>query len=328
MPNISIIVPVYNVSRYLKRCLDSLSFLLQKNNEMIIVNDGSTDGSLLIAEEFANINPGVSIVTQINAGLSAARNTGIQYAKGDYLWFVDSDDYIDENQFSPVWNALISQEYDVIVFGRMDDCLGKSKRNVALKDAEYTSGVDYFSLSISKDVYRTNAWDKIFRKSIIVDNNIDFIEGRLYEDMLFCQNVFSKAGKVKQCDAHPYIYNLSNVGSITKQVREKDLDVLWYIEILKKEFFDTTEIERFGEKSLNQLVFNWVNSCLLKKYIPMVGNNKEAKAIVDKVFENYVFMNSVRYCAFHRVLARQKAMAWMILFFPSIYCRLVSRFSA
>lgn len=328
MPNISIIVPVYNVSRYLKRCLDSLSFLLQKNNEMIIVNDGSTDGSLLIAEEFANINPGVSIVTQINAGLSAARNTGIQYAKGDYLWFVDSDDYIDENQFSPVWNALISQEYDVIVFGRMDDCLGKSKRNVALKDAEYSSGVDYFSLSISKDVYRTNAWDKIFRKSIIVDNNIDFIEGRLYEDMLFCQNVFSKAGKVKQCDAHPYIYNLSNVGSITKQVREKDLDVLWYIEILKKEFFDTTEIERFGEKSLNQLVFNWVNSCLLKKYIPMVGNNKEAKAIVDKVFENYVFMNSVRYCAFHRVLARQKAMAWMILFFPSIYCRLVSRFSA
>ena len=325
MPTISIIVPVYNVSRYLSRCLSSLAFLLSDDNEMIIVNDGSTDDSLYIAEDFAKNYSNVSIVTQKNAGLSSARNTGMRYAHGEYLWFVDSDDYIDKNQFQSVYNEVFSYKYDVIVFGRIDDVGDKMEKRVFLYDKEYPSGIDYFKDTISHDVYRTNAWDKIFKRNLIDDNNVRFIEGRLYEDMLFCQYVFLRAKRVRMLNVYPYIYNLTNGGSITKQVRRRDLDVLWYIDLFKKEFLESSQGSAFGTKSLNMLLFNWVNSCLLKKYIPMMKNNAEAKEIVNMVFDNITFKSAVKYCAFHHVLVRQMVMAWMILVHPNIYCRIVSR---
>lgn len=325
MTKLSIIVPVYNVSRYLRRCIDSLSFLLSGNTEMIIVNDGSTDNSLVIAEEFAKSFSNVSVITQSNAGLSAARNTGLRHACGEYVWFVDSDDYICEDGFAAVYDDMASSKYDVIVFGRINDYGNKKQKDVALIDRAYSTGIDYFRSSINHDVYRTNAWDKIFRKDVILKNNIFFVEGKLYEDMLFCQHVFSKAGWVKQCAAYPYVYNLSNYGSITKQVRLKDLDVLWYVDRLKDDFMTNPREMLFGTKELNMLVFNWVNSCLLKKYIPMMKEDSSAKEIVDVVFRNSTFMNAIKYCASHRVLIRQNTMSWIILVHPYIYCRIVSK---
>ena len=325
MSTISIIVPVYNVSRYLSRCLTSLSFLLSDDNEMIIVNDGSTDDSLSIAEDFAKNYSNVSIVTQENGGLSAARNTGMRFAHGEYLWFVDSDDYIDKNQFQSVYKEVSSCKYDAIVFGRIDDLGDKMEKRVFLYDKEYLSGVDYFKDSISHDVYRTNAWDKIFRRTLLEDNNITFIEGRLYEDMLFCQYVFLRAKRVRLLNVYPYIYNLTNGGSITKQIRRRDLDVLWYIDLFKKEFLVSSQECAYDTKSLNMLLFNWVNSCLLKKYIPMIKENAEAKEIVTTVFDNITFKSAVKYCACHHVLIRQMVMAWIILIHPYIYCIIVSK---
>lgn len=325
MYNISIIVPVYNVENYLQNCLNSLSFLLKEDNEMIIVNDGSTDNSLCIAESYAQLHENVKIVTQINSGLSAARNTGLRKANGNYVWFVDSDDYIDETEFFAVYKDVMSENYDVIVFGRVDNYGAMQNNNAVLENKEYNSGIEYFEDSMNNDVYRTNAWDKIFRKSILADNNICFVEGRLYEDMFFCQHVWSKAKKVKQCESYPYIYNLSNGGSITKQVRKKDLDVLWYIDEFGKEFLQNPSGIGFKERELNMLVFNWVNSCLLKKYIPMMKSNEDAKAIVDKVFVNRTFMTAVKYCSRHHVLLRQLFMSWIILMHPRLYCEIIYR---
>ena len=322
---LSIILPVYNVEPYLQRCLDSLADLLVYGKaELIIVNDGSTDNSLQIAEKFALLYDNISVVTQPNAGLSAARNKGFKYAKGDYVWFVDSDDFIDEQEFVEIWNYIDTKEYDVLVFGRIDEYVNKAKRNVTLMQSTYDTGISYFNDSLAHDAYRTNAWDKIFRKDFLDEHNIRFIEGRLYEDMLFCFEVFLYAKKVIQCNCYPYHYNLCNMGSITKRVREKDLDVLWYIEEADRLYNKIIVSDRFSRKAYNQMVFNWVNSCIIKKYASLYFKDTVARKICVGTFNDRFFRNSVIYCATHKVKARQWIMSLLILLSPKFYCRIVA----
>lgn len=195
---LSIVIPAYNAEPYLKKCVDSC--LLQKgsipNYEIIIVNDGSTDGTQGIIDNYINANlnvnendnnPKVSFIRQPNGGLSKARNEGLKIAKGEYVWFVDSDDWIAENALA-VLNKIINDNNhpDVITFRGCDWREGTMnlRSSAFLADANEQSGMDLLR------AMGTKYWNPCvpfycMKRQILIDNSLHFMEGVIHEDSEF-----------------------------------------------------------------------------------------------------------------------------------------------
>ena len=171
---LSIIIPVYNVKEYIKICVDSI---INQNNvadyEIILVDDGSTDGSGVICDQIAENEKNVITIHQKNKGLSGARNTGIKKAKGKYLMFIDSDDFINHKESLGEFVKLLDEEYDIIQY-KMLYYYEKNNKYIYLKD------MDESSINIKEQLYNKvktgtlsiSACDKIIKRSIIVENNL------------------------------------------------------------------------------------------------------------------------------------------------------------
>lgn len=329
MKLISFIIPVYNTSLYLERCLTNLANYAS-DNEIIIINDGSTDSSQIIIDKFLAQCPSAISVYQMNAGLSAARNTGLKYSTCEYVCFIDSDDYINSIEFDLVI-ATLKNSYlnspDIVVYGRIEE-YGKWHVNIPaqLSYQEYQSGQEYFKISIKQGTYRTNVWDKLFKRDFLKSYDLHFVEGLLYEDMYFCLMAFMYSASVVVCPYYPYHYIHYNTTSITKQIRPKDLDVLKFVHmtydfINKGNFTLNTQSQEF-----QLLIFNWVSSCLMNKYAYLSLYNQDALKIFRIVLKNDVFMNSVKYCNNHSVGLRQKVFSILLIYAPLCY-KIVLHFS-
>ncbi|WP_138205052.1 glycosyltransferase [Haloimpatiens lingqiaonensis] len=189
---ISIIVPVYNVEKYLKACLESLLGQSYHNIEVILVDDGSRDNSPIICDYYAAIDQRVKVIHKENGGASAARNTGIKAAKGKYIMFVDSDDYVDEDFVKSMIECMLEKFVDMVVCGYERVILNKNKvlcrKSITYGLAEYKNKDELY-----KDFYPffdnkgfNTLWNKIYHANIIKDNNIRFIENiNMAEDFLF-----------------------------------------------------------------------------------------------------------------------------------------------
>ena len=171
---VSIIVPVYNVEKYLEKCLDSLVNQSFKNIEIIIVNDGSTDNSEKIINKYCQKYHNIKYLKKKNGGLSSARNYGLKFAKGEYILFVDSDDYIDNNMVELMYNAIIKDDNDIVVCEFNYDYGNKKVRS--------NSNLDYTS-DLKKKYLLTPpmACIRLYKRNIF--NNIKFKEGIYYEDL-------------------------------------------------------------------------------------------------------------------------------------------------
>ncbi len=317
---ISIILPVYNVEAYLYKCLDSLKFCLKHGHQLIIVNDGSTDESERIISDFLINHPKVIYVKQVNAGLSAARNVGLSYAKGDYIWFIDSDDYIDESETLKLFLELNNEKPDIMLFGRVEEF--PRRKYIAppkLTYSEYKSGQDYFITSINNGSFRTNVWDKIFSKSLLDQYKLKFEEGLIYEDMLFCLKSFMYSGKVCSRPFYPYHYIHYNPQSIGKQIRLKDLDVAEFI----NKAYDFITSNKFTidhtSKEFNILIYKWVTNCIMHKYAFLSLHNNDAKFIFNTILHNKVFVHSVNYCSFNNVGIFNRTSALLLRVNPFLY---------
>ena len=144
-PKVSVIVPVYNVEQYIKRCINSIYAQIYAAHEVICVNDGSTDGSLEVLQRLAIGHPSLKIINQANKGLGGARNTGVEHATGDYIWFVDSDDWIEPDSLSSLARLIIENPYpDIVLFDvyktdgverkSMDNLFGYKQDSIPVKD--------------------------------------------------------------------------------------------------------------------------------------------------------------------------------------------------
>lgn len=180
---ISIIVPVYNVAEYIPKCLDSLINQTYKNLEIICVNDGSKDNSLEILNEYKQKDKRIKVIDKENGGVSSARNVGLKASKGDYITFVDSDDYLDLNVYEKSINRINEENADVLFY----TCLCEpSGHKVPL---EYTTFTDPFYV-LEHKCNNCAVWNKIFKREHIIDNNILFAEDVSYgEDALFLSMV-------------------------------------------------------------------------------------------------------------------------------------------
>lgn len=219
----SIIVPVYNVEQYLEQCLESLQAQEYKDYEVICVNDGSTDGSREILKAWESRMPQMRVIDRENGGLSAARNTGLEAATGDYVLFVDSDDWVESTMLSRL-AASIDNE-DMICFA----CQRTDNEATDALPEEQTSGWDYYNRHAleARKIPFVCVWQRCYRREFLEENNLFFHEGILHEDNEFTPRACLKAKTVKVIPNVLYNYRV-RPGSImtTRGLRSKECLIL------------------------------------------------------------------------------------------------------
>ncbi len=216
---ISVIVPVYNVEKYLSKCLDSIMTQTYKNLEIILVNDGSTDTSPDICEQYRCKDERITVIYQNNKGLSGARNTGIAYASGELLLFVDSDDYILPNMIEALYARLKKDHTEMAVcsFEYVDECGNKVCRQLSrqceMKDEILSKNEMFHKISHKTPGYwyYVISWGKLFRKSIF--EQYRFPDGKLHEDEFAIHHIIDKVTSVSIIEERLYMY-LQRTGSI------------------------------------------------------------------------------------------------------------------
>ena len=206
---ISIVVPVYNVVNYLEECLNSLLSQKYAHKEIIVVDDGSTDGSSRICDEYAEKYDCIQLIRQENAGLSAARNTGLMAAKGKYICFVDSDDYVLPGYINKMYKALIKNGSDICVCG-YDNFIPPE---MSLIGSEAT--IRLLTQQINMDIL---AWNKMYKRSLFIDYEIRYPEGEIHEDNLTTYKLYSHAKRVSYIQETLYHYR-SRGNSIMKRTK-------------------------------------------------------------------------------------------------------------
>lgn len=211
---ISVVVPIYNVEKYLEKCIKSIVDQTYANLEIILVDDGSTDSSGRICDKYAESDERVHVLHQKNGGRSAARNAGMDRASGDYLMFVDGDDWIDDNCLEEVYN-FVETETEMVVFRERriyadkveDDGTDEYMNFLGNEPLEfYVNGCKDFQIYNS-------VCGKLYRKSLIRD--IRFEEGRYYEDIMFTTRVYTACRNCIYLDRAYYNYNIATDSSIT-----------------------------------------------------------------------------------------------------------------
>lgn len=202
---ISAVVPVYNVEDYLADCLESIAKQTVPFNEVIMINDGSTDSSGKICGEYCERYHYFKLINQKNAGLSEARNAGIRFSKGDYIIFIDSDDFIRKDMTTQLQKVLQNNVYDA-VFYNADVCYekrtGESSNYFKMGRRFYKrdmAGIDYLLESFPRN-YVVSACVAIYKLKFLQDNEIYFPKGVYFEDHAFCLEAYIMAGKIRCID--------------------------------------------------------------------------------------------------------------------------------
>lgn len=226
---ISFIIPVYNVEKYLKACVESILGQSFSNYEIILVDDGSLDNSGAICDEYAGNYDHISVIHKPNGGLSDARNAGIKEAKGDYILFVDSDDYIGEESLKSIAEFVNSQSAAVDVVFLEAYKVFPDKTTVSLGNRYIADEINDKAKSVvmkhlaSRPKYPGSACDKLIRTDLITQNNLYFQKGLLSEDIDWITKLLTTAERFAYCDAKYYYYRQGRAGSITNMTGLKNI---------------------------------------------------------------------------------------------------------
>ena len=210
-PLISVIIPVYNVERYISKCIESITSQTYGNLEILLVDDGSTDCSGAICDEYAMSDKRIRVFHNPNKGVSSARNFGLIHAKGDFISFVDSDDWLDTNAYKELITFLSKSDSEIVFF----DFKLVSNGNEIPYTLPYSDDKDTF-IRQYLDYYLTSVWLCLINRDFIIRNNITFNERVIIsEDLLFMTEVIIKAHKLGYLGKFFYYHNRDNIGSIT-----------------------------------------------------------------------------------------------------------------
>lgn len=267
----SIIVPIYNVEEYLNQCIDSILVQTYKNYEIILVDDGSFDKSSSICDKYSNKYSFIHTIHKENGGLSDARNVGLFKAIGEYVIFLDSDDFWNDKDFLKNVIDIILNE-DVVIINSYKFYETENIENGRFRVSESFNKLNdenKIKYVIKNNIYKACAWDKIIKRRILIDNNIKFPINMLSEDMLWAGNLITYINKINIYEKPVYAYRQRN-NSISKKVSEKHLeDIIFQI----KEGIKNKNI-----KVLNYFAYEY---CILLAYSCITKNKKIINQIHD-----------------------------------------------
>lgn len=222
-PKVSVIVPAYNSEKFLGKCINSLIKQTLKEIEIIIVDDGSTDGTVELAEKYGSADCRVKLIKQQHKKQGAARNNGTKNASGEYIGFVDSDDWVDEAYYEKLYTAAKKYNSDIALATNIRIGNGKTKKRLNIRKEEYVTTFQD-KLDIGKQPTNPCPTNKIYRASMLKENNISWQEDVFCEDKLFTiQAVYYANGIVSVPDVNYYYFrNLtSTVNTKSKEHTEK-----------------------------------------------------------------------------------------------------------
>jgi glycosyltransferase involved in cell wall biosynthesis len=313
MPKVSVIVPVYNVEEYIEECLDSLVNQTMEDIEIIVVNDGSPDNSANIVVRYCKKYSNMTLINQENGGLSKARNTGLKAASGEYIFFLDSDDYLPLDSLEKMYTRAINDCSDLVI-GAINNVTstGISKNTHQMFAVDRTTTYENFPV-ISENLGVTN---KLYKRELIFENNLYFIEERKNcEDIPFSFTAYSLANKISIVKDCIYYYRRRD-GSITSSVsldflhnfclsmidakeiikrhktnyankiieyieRKEIVDILWFA-LLSLARIETED----GFKIFNETINKWLSNCSEREILSNIGRS------VVRIIENRVIDHS------------------------------------
>ena len=256
MIKVSVIIPVFNTEKYINKCLSSLVNQTLDDIEIICVNDGSTDNSLEIIEKIANKDARIKIINQEHKKQGAARNAGLKIAEGEYIGFVDSDDWIDLNYYEMLYNTAKKYDADIALATNVRIGNGKTKKRLEITE-EKTAVTLQEKIDIGNQVKNPCPTNKIYRHSMLKENNIIWQEGVYCEDKLFTIQAIYYANKIVTVPDVNYYYFRNPNSTVHTKSEKHTLDknnakkaVLNFLreqnaQIRDKEFWAITEQKKF-----------------------------------------------------------------------------------
>ena len=273
MAKVSIIVPIYNVEKYLPKCLDSLVNQTLDDIEIILVNDGSTDNSGIIAKQYyENHKNKIKYLEKENGGLSDARNFGIPYATGEYIAFLDSDDYIEIDSYKQMYEKAKEEDADYI---ECDFIWEYPNKQIIDKRLSYNNKQEMLTN------VRVVAWNKLIKREIIIKNNLKFPKGLRYEDIEFTYKLIPLLNKVSYID-NPFIHYVQRNNSIANVQNEKTADIFAILENVEKYYIEKNLYNEYKD----QLEYNYARYllCSSLKRICKVENKEKRKDLINKTW--------------------------------------------
>lgn len=292
MDKISIIVPIYNVENYLSYALDSILNQTYKNLEVLLIDDGSTDSSSKIAEEYVKRDSRFILIHQKNQGLSGARNTGLNNATGKYIMFLDSDDFFDSNSCQSLYDCIEQTNADYVIGNYTNTNEDGTKwQNPVFNKEKFKS----FKLSItdytnSFYIMNSGVWNKIFRKAFIDKLGVRFVEKLPAEDAIFSTYCFIHSKNVYYTPDNVYNYRLRDSNSIsTSCSKQYFLGINKAYRIIYDNFRTSNNLEYyrfFYAKSMNYILYRFIDTDML--------TNEERVEVLEKMKWFYMLSNDLK----------------------------------
>lgn len=287
---LSIIIPIYNADIYLENCLKNIVKQINNNDEIILINDGSTDSSLDICNRYKSIYKNIKVIDKKNEGVSIARNVGLDLAIGDYIVWIDSDDWVNDNYIFLVKKYLKETEVDILIFDYYE--VRKVKDNYQYKYKKYKEyggfiAKDMIMVDIAQDAFSSLLWRTVVKKEIY--KNISFPVGKqMMEDFSIYHMLFDKAKTFFYLKKPLYYYRVLNNSLSHKNLQ--DVYSMYNISI-EREIFIKGKYPNIDEKYRMIPVF--INACLLvgKGYL----SKEKEKNIYMKMKKNIFFILSRSY---------------------------------
>lgn len=323
MPEISVIVPVYNCEKYVGKCIESILNQTFRDLELILIDDGSCDESGKICDEFKQNDQRVKVIHEKNSGVSIARNVGINVAKGKFIGFVDSDDYLAYDMYESLYQNLKENDADIAICGIMNCFLkelpnGKLKEEQTLQSTTCESGVlsgkEAFSEALKSRIFSVNPVNKLFAAKFLKEER--FPANKTSEDAFLIPKILAKANRVVY-DMKPKYYYVRHLGSITtSDFKESDWSVVEaykeHLDVVKDKFPNLLEEANFR--------YYWSYIYVLDKMVKSKSKvrRQDYNKAVDFIKKNFKSIISNRYFS-----AKRKIAVCALMLSEKIYRKLV-----
>ena len=283
---ISVIVPVYNVEKYLEECVNSIINQTYKNLEIILVDDGSKDNSSKMCDELAKKDSRIKVIHKENGGISDVRNVGIENSRGKYIQFIDSDDFMEDNMIETLYKDILENEADVSMCSYY-----LFKDGVKTTDATYKKEI-YNKEQILKEILldervRSYLWNKLFKKSLF--SGIYFPKGKVFEDIYVIPFIFEKSNKVVFNNIPLYYYRQREGSILHKQTNELRLEYIKVASKINKEIENNfPNLKQYCAYNIAHITIKTYNDIGFFDMKDLAENNivKDLYKQTKKIFEN------------------------------------------